>query len=70
MRRHHGGGEEMKYRIMIFGSKESGYYAAGSPYKPVLFDRADKVDRKSVDRICSTLRKLGYQIRREKVGKK
>jgi hypothetical protein len=45
---------------------KEGYYAAGSPYNPVPRDRASRVTRKDVDRICATLRKLGYQPAREK----
>jgi hypothetical protein len=55
----------MKYCIQITGSKKSGYYAAASRWTPVLKEQADKVARKDVDRICSALRKLGYQVARE-----
>lgn len=55
----------MKYRIRIVGERKEGYYHSGSPYQPVALDRAQKVDRKQVDRICSTLRKLGYRVSRE-----
>ncbi len=57
----------MKYAIRITGIKQNGYYAAGSPYVPVPRDRADLIDRKQVDQVCATLRKLGYKVSREKI---